>query len=288
MPYTPAATYGDSDTVFDLRSVKKDDIVVLAKNVRVYKKHNSTQIGLPVGIQEKDGSVAKLMFELKNVRMWKPSEKVSDSGEFRHYGTEFMLHEENEPDTSENMQRAKALERVGGTLADIMMDMSKAKEISVRKVEIDNLRGRFAKKTYIRDATGQTTDDVNEEKALKVQARFAGNRRKKTVEGKFYIRVGGNKVRAISMQEMLDDFPERPLAVHSVMLQMPEVLMCSLGYYPRFVIVLIVFEELTSSGTVIPKNMSLPAGFKLAEEEEQELGQVADFAESGTDEQGDF
>ena len=284
MSYQQEYRFGQNEIIHDLRDIANDQLVILKKDVRVYAKHNTTQIALPVGVLENSAKkvASRMLFELKNVRMWKPSEKLTDSGDFRHYGTEFLLHEMDEGPLSECMQRAKALERVGSGIAGIMTTMSGKKEITVRKKEISSLLGLFARKTYIKDEMDQPTDDVDLDKPLKMKVRFAGDRRTKKVNGKFYIKTTGKKVRKLTMDEMLNDFPTCPLKVNSVVLMMPEVLMCGLGYFPQFVVVRIIFEPLSSTGIVLPKDIPLPEGFEVEEDEEGEMvenegGEAGDF-----------
>jgi len=68
--------------------------------------------------------------ELKNVRMWAPNAKKTDADEFRHFGTEILLHDTPIEEESIQYQRALSLERIGNTVCDIMQDSG---DISTKK-----------------------------------------------------------------------------------------------------------------------------------------------------------
>lgn len=266
--YTPELNFNNDDKCFDPNDIESKSVLILKTSVRKFKKHNSSMVVLPVGVQSLDRQSAHRMYiELKNVRMWAPNAKESDAGEFRHYGTEILLHDTPIEEDSLQYQRALSLERIGNTVCDIMQDSG---DISTKRKSLDELRERFAKKTHVKGEDDQYTDDVDESKSLKIPIKFGGNRKKKTVQGDFFVKTGPGKVRKVGIEYMLE-MGNVPVNVERIVFAFTEVYQCGLGYYPQFVVCSIVMEDPSHSGSVVmPKKGMLPAGYSVEEDEEED------------------
>lgn len=269
------AKLSNETRLFDLETLDLSRVVFLKRTKKVYKKYNSTQISVPLGVlDEHDPTVAyPLMFACKGVRMWPPSEKVDDRNNFKGYGTTVMLHEPEEPEDSPGMRRLRSLEALRDAICDSLGAGTNA--MTVRKTSVDQLRDRLLRKTFIKDADDQITDEVDPKKPLRLAVKFPCNRKTREVSGVFYER-DDRKRRRIQFEEMLE-LPVKPVTVDAVV-YLKEILVCqgSIGYCPQVYVNELYVHREENTSVRVPKQSLLADSLGGLEDAEEEGGAEAD------------